>query len=105
MIRHLIIEPEAESDLFIAFEWYQEQVIGLGHEFLISIRSCFARIERSPEIYREVIPELRRARVERFPFGIFYVTSEEFIYVVGVFHAKRDPNSWIKRVRSSKRLT
>ena len=35
------IEPAAESDISAGFEWYESQVPGLGHEFLVSLRSCF----------------------------------------------------------------
>ncbi len=95
----VIIEPAAESDIRAAFEWYEAQVEGLGHEFLVSLRSCFGRLERSPETYSIAFGRLRRARVERFPFGVFYIFSNESVYVLGVMHHKQNPQSWMKRIK------
>jgi len=41
--------------------------------------------------------KLRRALVQRFPFGVFYVLTERHIVVVAVLHAARDPRLWGKR--------
>jgi len=42
--------------------------------------------------------KLRRALVQRFPFGVFYVPSRNgHIVVVAVLHAARDPRLWGKR--------
>lgn len=63
----VIVEPPAESDIEAAFQWYENQVEGLGHEFLVSLRSCFSRLERSPKIYSPIIEGIHKARLERFP--------------------------------------
>jgi plasmid stabilization system protein ParE len=95
----VIVEPEAASDLDAAFRWYEEQLPGLGHEFLISVEACFSRLERDPEMYQAVDKRVRRARVDRFPFGLFYVISVPVINVLAAFHSRRDPEGWRKRVR------
>jgi len=33
----VIISPEAEADLTEAYRWYEEQVDGLGSEFLLCV--------------------------------------------------------------------
>ena len=50
-------------------------------------------------MYAEVLNGVRRARVERFPFGVLYVYRNETVYVLGVFHYKKNPTSWMKRAR------
>ena len=95
----LIIEPSAESDLRAAFGWYENQVLGLGHEFPVLIRTCFSRLERTPEIYPPILGKLRRARIDRFPFGVFYIVSNETSYVLGVMHHSKNPEAWMKRIK------
>ena len=94
----LIVEPAAEADLRAAFEWYEEQVDGLGHEFLVSIRACFSRLEQTPELYPKMLESLRRARVDRFPFGVFYCVADESVYVLAILHHRKNPDSLAKRL-------
>lgn len=95
----VILEPLAEEDIKEVYRWYELQLTGLGSEFLVSIQSTFGRIERYPLIYQTIIAQLRRAPVERFPFGIFYVTKEEASYVLAVHHYSRNPDSLEKRLK------
>jgi toxin ParE1/3/4 len=95
----VIVEPVAESDIKTAFSWYEDQVTGLGHEFVISLKACFARLERNPEIYSYTFENVRRAGVERFPFSIFYKLQSNAVYVIAVFHYRDNPASWLKRAK------
>lgn len=96
----LIVEPTAEADLRAAFEWYEEQVDGLGHEFLVSMRACFGRLEQTPKIYPTILESLRRARVDRFPFGVFYCVAEEAVYILAVLHHRKNPDSLARRLKT-----
>ena len=44
----LIVRPEAEAELAEAFEWYEQQVAGLGGRFLLSIDAAINSIRRDP---------------------------------------------------------
>ena len=45
----LIIRPEAEADVVEAFRWYNEQLSGLGQEFLEELEKAFDSIRANPE--------------------------------------------------------
>ena len=94
----VLIEPEAKRDLRAAFEWYEEQLDGLGHEFIISAKASFSRLERTPGIYRKIFEDFQRAPIRRFPFGIFYLVRSDKIHVLAIYHSKRDPDGWKKRL-------
>jgi len=96
MSRRLIIRPEAEAELAEAFNWYEERVPGLGHEFLLSVEAVFNAILRNPEQYAPVHRGARRALVRRFPYEVFFVDDDARIVVLSVFHAKRNPKRWQK---------
>jgi plasmid stabilization system protein ParE len=94
----IVLLPQAKKELRNAFQWYEAQEKGLGHEFLISTNAAKASLERTPEMYPKVFKEVRRAQVRRFPFSIYYVSRTEVIYILSVFHARRNPDQWKKRL-------
>lgn len=93
----LIIRPEAEAEIAEAFAWYEERKPGLGHEFLAEIHSVFREVERNPLRHAEIYHKARRALTRRFPYKVFYLFEDENVEVIGVVHAKRDPQLWHRR--------
>lgn len=94
----VVVEPSAQLDLKAAFEWYEDQKKGLGNEFLNSSEIEFKILEENPEIYQVIFEGIRRAPIKRFPFGLFYVIRNLNIHVIAVYHARRDPDGWKKRI-------
>jgi len=93
----LIINPEAEDDLAHAYGWYEQQRPGLGREFLDCVEEVFNRIRRTPEIHAATYKAVRQTLVKRFPYVVCYVFEAECVYVIAVFHARRDPSGWQSR--------
>ena len=98
MSRRLIVRPEAEAEMADAFDWYEDRVPGLGSEFLLCVDAVFSAILRSPQQFPRVHKIVRRALTRRFPYEVFFVEDHECIVVLSVFHAKRDPKRWRKRI-------
>ncbi len=42
----LIVRPEAEAELAEAFNWYEQQVAGLGSRFLLLVDTAINSIQR-----------------------------------------------------------
>ncbi|NOT00577.1 MAG: type II toxin-antitoxin system RelE/ParE family toxin [Phycisphaerales bacterium] len=94
----LEILPQALGDIVDARHWYEDQRPGLGIEFERTIEAALVGIERFPKLYPQVVGDIWRCFLGRFPYGIFYeVPSEDSILIVAVFHASRDPGSWAER--------
>src|SRR5262245_12482106 len=91
------LTAEAEADLDEAAQWYEERSAGLGEDFVSQVRTTLELIGDNPELYGEVHPGIRRARVKRFPYGVFYRLRENRVEVVAVFHDHRDPSAWQSR--------
>ena len=97
MTRSVRVRPEAERDVETAFAWYEEQRPGLGREFLHELDVIYRRIAMLPFLFAELYRGLRRARVRRFPVGVFYIVTPTEIRIVAVVHAARSPNVWRSR--------
>jgi plasmid stabilization system protein ParE len=94
----LLIRAAAETDLLLATEWYETRATGLGTEFLRAVDVCFGLLRRMPQAYQLVAPAVRRARLRRFPFSVYYVATPERIAILAVLHARRDPREWQSRL-------
>jgi toxin ParE1/3/4 len=101
----LIVRPEAEADLAEAYGWYEARSSGLGEEFLHAVAEALTAVEEAPErfpaVHREGEIEVRRARLRRFPFGLFFVQKAgevRSVTVIACLHARRDPEHWTRRL-------
>lgn len=94
MTLRLRVRARAELDLDQAYAWYASRAEGLGEAFLRSVDACLARIQRHPEAHAVAHGRVRRARLHRFPYGVYYTIREDFIDVLSVYHARRRPRQF-----------
>ncbi len=91
MKSRVIILPRAEQDLCDAADYYDQRQPGLGDEFLDRVVQTLQMIRERPELFAEMLSDVRRASVPRFPYGIFYRAMIDRIVVLAVYHSSRDP--------------
>ena len=99
MSNRIRFRPEAEAEMIDALSWYRERGLDLARGFRQSLDSCLASIQSLPESHPVVHRDIRRALMNRFPYGLFYIREGDLITVLACFHAKRDPTIWKERVR------
>lgn len=97
MTRRFIVRARAEHDIQAAFEWYESEQLGLGSEFLASLRRRLEAIRDAPESCAMIYGEVRRAVVSRFPYVVFYIVQSARIVVLAVLHQSRNPRAWPSR--------
>ncbi len=90
----------AVQELDDAFEWYEDQMPKLGHEFLSEIQEAETRILTWTESNSKIGPHLRRCLVRRFPFGLIYGIDDQTIVIVAVAHLHRKPFYWTGRIKA-----
>ena len=98
MTLHVNVRTEAEADLAQAFEWYERQRAGLGHDFIAQARLAFRHIAESPTHHPIAHRHVRRVLLRRFPYKVFYFVESESVTIIGVVHTKRDPAFWQTRM-------
>lgn len=94
MTLEIRLRPEAELDLADAASWYEQQCVGLGHQFLDEAMASLSAIAESPLIYPTVHRNTRRALMHRFPFGVYYRVDSSAVVVVAIMHGSRNPQRW-----------
>lgn len=92
-----IVRAEAEADIEDSFNWYEDQIAGLGHDFRFSVASSLHKIESRPFPFPKVYKILRRAIIDRFPHSIYFLVSDDKIIVTACVHHKRNPSVWKSR--------
>ncbi len=88
----------AEREMRDAYDWYERQSPGLGAEFLAELDSAVIRILRYPESCTATEEGLRRALLNRFPYGLWYDIEKDCLLVYAVAHLHREPRYWVDRV-------
>jgi len=75
----LTVRRKAESDIDAALALYESQEPSVGVRFLREIDSAIDLITNQPELFAPVHRDIRRAILNKFPFGIFYVYCRNLI--------------------------
>jgi plasmid stabilization system protein ParE len=97
MTRQLTFQPEATTEANEAFNWYEDRQAGLGIEFYRELTRCLEFVVENPLLARIVYGGLRKRKLDRFPYLVFYKVTSAHISIVSVFHGKRNPEVWKKR--------
>lgn len=98
MSYQLVVLPKVQTDIEEATLWYDKQKKGLGKELLLSIEGEINLIIRNPYTYQISRNEFRRALIQKFPYNIFYRIESGKVIIMALWHFKRKPFGWIKRL-------
>ena len=88
----------AEIELDEAVRFYNQELPGLGDEFLTEIMQTLDRIARFPEAWHPCSKRTRRSQTRRFPYGIIYRHKDDEILVIAVANLHRKPDYWQDRL-------
>ncbi len=104
MTRYRLLAP-ARREYLQAVRWYRDEVQDrdLGHDFIVKFRQRIERVQQMPRGGALVTGidtplEIRRAKLHRFPFHIFFAVRDEEIVVIAVAHERRRPGYWSDRL-------
>ena len=87
----------ARREVIDAHAWFTERSTGLGERFLNEVDRVVGLIAESPEGFPVLHRDLRRARLRRFPYSLFYRVAPHACFVIACFHARRNPAEWEAR--------
>ncbi len=77
-----------------AKEYYNLQQENLGDRFKQDIKETVDRIIRFPKLYPIARDNIRKCVLHRFPYNLFYTTTEDTILILSVANHHRKPYYW-----------
>lgn len=90
--------PAAARELTADVRYYNKHYAGRGDRFLVAVERGLERVASAPLTHPLLFePDIRSAKVERFPYRIVYVIVGNDVDVLAVAHAKRRPAYWRSR--------
>jgi plasmid stabilization system protein ParE len=96
-MKRLIILPYAEIDIKDTVSYYREINEGIDEIFIKTIDASFKEILKNPDAYPIAKFDIRKFVVDKFSFCIYYIDRYEALYILAVFHDKRNPKNLYKR--------
>lgn len=93
MITHSF-HPEAAIEFEEAAAFYESRVAGLGKSFFAEVERTVGFILEFPDAGAPFDGDLRRVRVDRFPYSIVYQRSVDSVVIIAVAHQRRRPGYW-----------
>jgi hypothetical protein len=94
---NIIFHPDIEYEVKASYEWYQNQAVGLGEDFLTELETAYQMITELPDTWPKFQKGFRRFLLSKFPFSIIYQFNQKTVYVVAVMHNSRKPGYWSER--------
>ncbi len=90
--------PPSDQELIDAYNYYEDQLLGLGEQFLYEFNKSIKIIIEHPTIWVKVGKRTRKALLKRFPFLILYIFEDNIIYITCIAHQHRNPDYYIDRL-------
>ncbi len=100
-MHNLIITEDAYLDIEGAFSFYELQREGLGFDFELCLEAGLNSIVRGPGICQVRYKNIRVCFIDKFPFGIHFLSDSFIVTVVAVFHTSQNPKKWLKRTHKA----
>jgi hypothetical protein len=92
-----VLNPASE-EIDEAFQYYEEDLEGIGYRFIIEVLEGFERIKSNPTSWSPFSKNTRRCLLNTFPFGLIYQLAEDEIIIVAVANLNRKPLYWKERI-------
>ena len=84
----------ARAESFEAFDFYQQHSRKAAANFLRCLEDSTKWLTAHPTTGKPLSARTRRYLMKTFPFLVIYRVTEETVWIVGVVHEKRDPETW-----------
>lgn len=93
MRRPVAFRRIAEAEFTSAIGWYEDERPGLGLRFRDEVFALLDIIAEDPDRFPIDEGDTREAKVDVFPYCVYYRVKTDRIVVTAVFHTSRDPDT------------
>ena len=98
-MKRVRLKSPADLDYLQALAWYEERQTGLGQEFDRELLALFERIKQNPELFQKETELVRKARMPRFKYRIYFTVEGDEIGVLAIWHPSRNPEALLRRLK------
>ncbi|AQG80810.1 type II toxin-antitoxin system RelE/ParE family toxin [Spirosoma montaniterrae] len=90
----------AQQERDDAIEWFTKESPAQARNWLDEFDRLLDRLENNPFQYAEHLLFIRRAKLHKFPYHVFYAVDEinYSVEIIGIQHTSRDPNIIRRRI-------
>jgi hypothetical protein len=95
----LLLKDKAVAEIKLAYDWYEEQMDGLGERFLNIVKQNSELILSNPNRFKTTYKNFKEIYLREFPFVIIYFIDQTNakIVIISVFHCSRNPKLKFKK--------
>lgn len=101
MLFNLIIKEEAHQETIEAYNYYEEQLIGLGERFLNLLQKRYTDLSNHPAHYGFINNDenlnLREVLLAKFPFVVVFEIIHNDVVVYAIHNTHRHPKNKIRK--------
>jgi len=91
--------PAAEAEHLESVAFFESKRPGLGVSYLAEFERIMRKVCEGPHRYPvEKQPDVRRIRMNRFPFAVLFREASGSVQVLAVAHNRRRPQYWLGRL-------
>lgn len=96
------ISTYAHLDIDDKMEWYEKKKEGLGMKFYMSFLQALEYVKLNPFSYEVKLDGLRKVRIKKYPYVIYYSIYEEQkrIVIFAVWGEKQDTSTLKNRLKN-----
>ena len=95
----IAVTKEAKADVLEITKWYNRKADGLGDRFEEYMDEAIEKLTIRPFAFSYLVKEIRRIKLNKFPYFVFYEIAGNIVNIYGVIHNKRKPATYKKRLR------
>ena len=93
----IVLTPDADADIGSGFSWYHRIAPNLALRFVSEGRATMDHIAEFPYRFQLVNGDVRRARLKRFPYNIYYSLDNDEEIITAILHRRRSDEIWKQR--------
>ena len=97
----LIIKQEAHLDTIDAYNYYEENQLGLGEKFLLSLQKRYEDLIKHPNNYSFINEDetlkLRDVLLDTFPYLVVFEIIKDEVIVYAIHNTHKHPNKKIRK--------
>ncbi|MDX1960367.1 MAG: type II toxin-antitoxin system RelE/ParE family toxin [Leptospiraceae bacterium] len=90
---------KAKKDLEESVNFYEDRKLGLGKNFLNTIKEKTLEIKSQPEKNPSSEDGVKKTKVKKFPFYIYYIFKSPLVIIIAIWHVARLPFSRKERIK------